>query len=108
MARRLWSAADPAGPAGELGPVAAAALEAAAALGHPSVEDHNVRGRIGAGPMPVNRVDGLRMSTALTYLADARGRSNLTIRPGTLVDRVVLDGDRAVGVRLGRTRCRRR
>ncbi len=50
--------------------------------------------------MPVNRVDGLRMSTALTYLAGARDRSNLTIRPGTVVDRVVVDGDRAVGVRL--------
>jgi choline dehydrogenase-like flavoprotein len=34
------------------------------------------------------------------YLEPARARPNLTIRGGTLVDRVLLDGHRAVGVRL--------
>ena len=44
--------------------------------------------------------DGTRMSTALTYLAPARTRPNLEIRPDTLVDRVLLTGHRAHGVRL--------
>jgi choline dehydrogenase len=40
------------------------------------------------------------MSTALTHLAPARERPNLTVRPRTVVDRVELSGTRAVGVRL--------
>jgi choline dehydrogenase len=48
----------------------------------------------------MNLVDGVRQSTALTYLAAARDRPNLTVRSDALVDRVELDGARAVGVRL--------
>jgi choline dehydrogenase len=40
------------------------------------------------------------MRTALTHLAPARARPNLEIRAGTLVDRVLLAGHRAHGVRL--------
>jgi choline dehydrogenase len=82
----------------ELVPVQAAALEAAAAAGHEVVEDHNRPWAVGIGPAPVNRVDGTRMSTALTFLAAARERQNLTIRPDTLVDRMVIAGGRAVAV----------
>ena len=39
------------------------------------------------------------MNAAFTYLAAARGRANLTILPDALVDRVVLDRGRAVGIR---------
>jgi choline dehydrogenase len=85
-------------PADELVPVQAAALEAAAAAGHEVVEDHNRPWAVGIGPAPVNRVDGARMSTALTFLAAARERDNLTILPDTLVDRVVIAGGRAVAV----------
>lgn len=91
-----------AGP-GELVPTQAAALEAAVAAGHEAVEDHNRPWAVGVGPAPVNRVDGVRMSTALTFLAASRDRDNLTIRPDTLVDRVVIEGGRAVGVRLAGT-----
>jgi choline dehydrogenase len=91
-----------AGP-GELVPTQAAALEAGVAAGHEAVEDHNRPWAVGVGPAPVNRVDGVRMSTALTFLAASRHRDNLTIRPDTLVDRVVIEGGRAVGVRLAGT-----
>jgi choline dehydrogenase len=91
-----------AGP-GELVPTQAAALEAAVAAGHEAVEDHNRPWAVGVGPAPVNRVDGVRMSTALTFLAASRDRDNLTIRPDTLVERVVIKGGRAVGVRLAGT-----
>ena len=43
--------------------------------------------------------DGLRMSTALTHLASARGRPNLRIRAGTAVDRVELRGTTVQGIR---------
>jgi choline dehydrogenase len=47
---------------------------------------------------PVNDVGAVRWNTAFAYLDPARGRENLTIRADTLVDRVLLGGDRAQGV----------
>ncbi len=76
-------------------------LQACSTLGYPRVADHNAPGAIGAGVLPRNVVDGIRKSAALTYLAAARGRANLAIRGGVLVDRVLFEGQRAVGVRLG-------
>ena len=76
--------------------VRAACLE----LGHPALDDLNQPGAVGVGPLPRNLKDRQRQSTLLTYLAAARGRPNLTIRAGTLVDTVVFRDGRAVGVRL--------
>ena len=47
---------------------------------------------------PVNEFDTIRWNAAFAYLDPARGRENLTILADTLVDRVLLEGDRAVGV----------
>jgi choline dehydrogenase len=48
---------------------------------------------------PVNMTDeGIRWNAAFAWLDPARARDNLTIRADTLVDRVRLDGTRAVGV----------
>ena len=55
-------------------------LQACAALGYARVADHNAPDAMGAGMWPLNWVDGVRQSAALTYLAAARGRPNLTIR----------------------------
>lgn len=84
----------------ELTPVHSAFLESCAEAGYPAVEDHNQPGVIGAGPTPMNVIDRVRQSTALTYLAQARHRPNLTIVSGQLADKVVLDGRQAVGVRI--------
>lgn len=55
----------------------------------------------GAEAAHLNRTaDGRRASVNDVYLEPARSRGNLTIRGGALVDRVLLDGRRAVGVRL--------
>jgi choline dehydrogenase len=62
------------------------------------IDDHNAPGASGVGVIPMNVRDGVRMSTALTYLAMARGRSNLTVWSDTEVARVVLEHGRAVGV----------
>ena len=53
---------------------------------------------MGAGSFPANVVDGMRWNAALAYLDACRSRPNLTVRPDTLVDRVVLRDGRAVGV----------
>ena len=48
---------------------------------------------------PVNMTEeGVRWTAAFAYVDPARDRANLTILADTLVDRVLLDGERAVGV----------
>ena len=47
---------------------------------------------------PLNNIDGVRMSTALTYLNLARHRLNITVRGGVSTRRVLFQGNRAVGV----------
>jgi len=86
--------------ADELTDVAVASLEAFDSLGIPRVEDHNRPGAVGAGRTPVNCRDGVRMSTALTYLPPPGERDNLTVRCQAEVAGLLLDGTRAVGVRL--------
>lgn len=50
------------------------------------------------GPWPQNRHREIRMGTLVTYIREARKRSNFTLRAEALVDRVVLDGTTARGV----------
>ena len=66
------------------------------------VADHNDPTLSGVGPVPFNYVDGTRQSTAVTYLHAARHRRNLDVLPDRLARRVVLDGNRAVGVEIER------
>jgi choline dehydrogenase len=84
----------------ELLPLQHAYLEVGRALGFGGVKDHNHPEATGIGPWPMNQRDGMRISTAIAYLLPARQRPNLTIRPHCLVNRVVLEGSRAVGVEL--------
>ena len=82
----------------ELLPVPRAFLEATQAAGFPYTHDMNHPESTGVGYYALNRVDGIRMSTALTYLELARHRLNLTIRADVLVRRVLVDGTKAVGL----------
>jgi choline dehydrogenase-like flavoprotein len=84
----------------ELTAVQRAFLQACAEVGYAQVADHNAPGAIGAGLLPMNTISGVRQSTAQTYLAQARSRPNLTVRGLALVDRLLFEGRRAVGVRL--------
>ncbi|MDX6628452.1 MAG: choline dehydrogenase [Gaiellales bacterium] len=47
---------------------------------------------------PVNAVGAVRWNAAFAYLDPARARDNLEVLANTLVDRVLLKGDRALGV----------
>lgn len=80
--------------------IGAAGLEALEATGFPLVEDHNRPGAVGAGRMPMNSRDGVRVTTADAYLPLGRTPQNLTIRTNVLVDLILFEGVRASGVRL--------
>jgi choline dehydrogenase len=77
-------------------------FEASQELGYPPIADHNAPGATGVGVMPVNLVDGVRISTAIAYLAPVRQRVNLQVRPNTMVDRLMLRDGAVVGVRVVR------
>ena len=79
-------------------PVANAFVEAAVACGHRRNPDFNGEHRDGAGLYHVSVRDGARWSTAEAYLRPAMTRSNLHVITRARVLRVVLDGERAVGV----------
>jgi choline dehydrogenase len=82
----------------ELVPFQAAYLEAMLDKGFGYVADHNEPESTGVGPIPMNRRGNLRISTAISYLAPARHRPNLTIRSRSEVHRVLFEGTTAVGV----------
>lgn len=50
---------------------------------------------------PYNVQNGVRWNAAFAYLDPARQRSNLTVRGDALVDRVLVEGGRAVGAVVG-------
>ncbi|TQM11880.1 GMC family oxidoreductase [Pseudonocardia kunmingensis] len=87
MAREAWGSVDTA--------LRAAALSA----GHGWAEDVNAPGAAGVSPYPINSRDGRRVTVNDGYLEPARDAAALTVRGGALVDRVLVRGGRAVGVR---------
>lgn len=75
--------------------VAAAAVE----MGIPATPDFNTGDNTGVGYFDVNQKRGLRWSSARGFLKPVLKRPNLRLETGVLVDRVLFDGTRAVGVR---------
>ncbi len=75
-------------------------FDAARALGCAEVSDHNDPQSTGVGPWPRNRRGGVRISTAIGYLAPARHRMNLTIRAGVHAHRVIIENGRALGLEI--------
>ncbi|MFB3097539.1 MAG: GMC family oxidoreductase, partial [Dehalococcoidia bacterium] len=62
--------------------------------GFPYDADMNHPESGGVGAMPLNNPNGVRMSTALTYLHAARHRLNLTVKGNALVRRVLIENKR--------------
>ena len=87
-------------PANELEPQHQAFLESADVLGYPCCPDANDPNGYGAGPQPMNKLGRLRISAAVGYLAPARIRPNLTVRPDTSVRRLLFKGARCTGVEI--------
>ena len=82
------------------GPVDKALREAALACGYPWNPDLNDPEREGVSCYPINSRNFERVTTNDGYLEPARNRPNLTIRGGALVEKVIVEGRRAVGLRV--------
>ena len=79
-------------------PLQKAFFEACLDSGIPEDPDMNGPASGGVGSMPLNNPGGVRMSTALGYLNLCRYRLNLTIKANVSVQRVLFNGNRAIGV----------
>jgi choline dehydrogenase-like flavoprotein len=74
-------------------------IDATVAEGFRRSNDFNGPDPSGVGGYPVNVIDGVRQNTGLVYLTEeVRNRPNLKISGDVLVDRVLFDQRRAVGV----------
>ena len=77
-------------------------LESAAALQLPSSPDFNGPSNEGFGLYQVTQKAGERWSAARAYVEPLRGRANFDIRTGALVEKIIVDNGRAVGVAIRR------
>jgi len=76
-----------------------AMAQAAVEMGIPATPDFNTGDNTGVSYFHVNQKRGLRWSSARGFLKPVLKRSNLRLETGVLVDRVLFDGTRAMGVR---------
>ena len=80
-------------------PLTEAFIAAGEQMGLPRVADLNRSGRNGVGYTSRTIWKGRRQSSAQAFLKRAKGRPNLRIVTGAVVDKVLFDGRRATGVR---------
>jgi len=88
-------------PAHDPSPLAPALLEAAEALGHPILSDQNGAREEGDGGFALmNQIirDGQRYNMAQAFLYPVLEQDNITLLTHAHVNKVVVEGDRAVGV----------
>jgi choline dehydrogenase-like flavoprotein len=75
-----------------------AVAKAATEMGIPETSDFNTGDNSGVGYFHVNQKRGVRWSSARAFLKPVLGRPNLRLETGVLVERVLFDGKRAIGV----------
>lgn len=85
-------------PHHELPPLDRALRAACFDLGYPIADDYHAPDATGVSRFALTLRDGRRVSTNDAFLEPARRRANLDVRGDSLVDRVILDGRRALGV----------
>ena len=73
-------------------------IDAAAAEGYPRNKDYNNGHQEGFGYFQVTQKGGERWSTARGFLDPVKNRPNLRIQTGAYTTKILLDGQRAVGV----------
>ncbi|GIS65052.1 MAG: hypothetical protein CM1200mP3_13000 [Chloroflexota bacterium] len=66
-------------------------FESAINLGYRETRDMNYPDASGVGPFPCNNPNGIRISTAVGHLSQARHRLNLTVSPNSTVNKIILD-----------------
>jgi hypothetical protein len=79
-----------------------AVADAASEMGIPRVSDFNTGNNEGIGYFHVNQKRGRRWSAARGFLKPALSRQNLRLETNVLVDRLIVENGRAVGVRFSR------
>jgi choline dehydrogenase len=82
------------------GPLFGAFFDAVQEAGYPLTDDVNGFRQEGFAKFDRNIRKGRRLSAARAYLHPVMNRSNLEVRTRTLVERVVFDGTRAIGVQV--------
>jgi choline dehydrogenase-like flavoprotein len=83
-------------------PLSAALVDAATSAGFVRNDDFNGADQAGFGFYQVTQRNGARCSASVAFLRPARTRSNLHVRTHALVERVLIEQGRAVGVQLRR------
>ncbi len=73
-------------------------IRAAQEAGFPANDDFNGENQEGIGYFQVTQKDGLRCSAAKAFLTPNLGRTNLTVLTDVLVEKVLLEGNKAIGV----------
>ncbi len=77
-------------------------IVAAQQAGYAAIDDLNRSPCEGVAPYAINTHNGRRWSSADAFLRPALRRRNLALRTGALIDRVIVERGRAVGVRYAR------
>ncbi|WBU65299.1 GMC family oxidoreductase [Paracoccus aerodenitrificans] len=81
-------------------PVCEAYFKAASQLGIPFNEDMTGAEQAGVGYYQLTQKHARRSSTSVAFLDPARGRPNLTVMSGTQVLGIVVENNRATGIRI--------
>lgn len=81
-------------------PICDAYIRAGQELGIPYNPDFNGRQQAGVGFYQVTQRDHRRSSASMAYISPIKNRKNLKVRTGARVSRIVLEGNRAVGVEI--------
>src|SRR3546814_9463703 len=71
-------------------------IDAAAGAGYPRNDDFNGERLAGFGLFQVTQRNGARCSSADAFLKPVRERANLHVRTGALVERVLVERERAI------------
>ncbi|HEU5009265.1 MAG TPA: GMC family oxidoreductase N-terminal domain-containing protein [Gaiellaceae bacterium] len=85
-----------------MSPLVDAQLEAAVEAGYELIDDLCIDRPEGVARWQLTQRDGMRCSAADAFLHPAKDRPNLEIRDFVFVERLVFEGDRAVGVEVVR------
>lgn len=77
-------------------------IDAAEAAGYKRTSDYNGEDQEGVGHFQLTMKGGRRCSSAVAYLNPIKGRKNLKIITNTQTEKVLIEGNRALGIRVKR------